>query len=79
MLGDLECQQCKAQYPWMGTRSSTEASARFKDWKVFNGPTYGGGETHVILCPVCGGSEKRGRHRKYDPIDGQEAFDLGEL
>lgn len=76
MIGDLQCQKCPATYPWMGTRSKTEASARFKDWKVYDGPTIGGGETHVVLCPIDGGNLKRARHRAYEPIDGQQSFDI---
>jgi hypothetical protein len=76
MLGDLECQKCPAVYQWRGTKAETEAAARFNDWKVFDGPTMGGGETHVVLCADCGGSIKRARHRAYEPLDGQESFDL---
>jgi hypothetical protein len=75
-VNDLQCQRCPESYPWRGSQSSTEASARFNDWKVYDGPTMGGGETHVVLCPDCGGSIKRVRQRVYEPIDGQQAFDF---
>jgi hypothetical protein len=74
--GDLVCQKCRAIYQWRGTRAKTEAAARFRQWRVFEGITLGGSELKVVLCPDCSGVEKKARHRRYEPIDGQEPFNL---
>lgn len=73
--GDLQCQQCPKTYMFRFDRTTTEAAARFADWKVFSGPSYGGW-VDVILCPDCGGSLKRVRVDRNEPIDGQQAFDF---
>ncbi len=76
--GDLQCQKdhCREIYPWRGSKSATEAAARFRDWRVFEGTTGAGAEIKVILCPDHAGVVKRVRHRAYEPIDGQEAFEI---
>jgi hypothetical protein len=74
--GDLQCQKCLAVYPWRGSKALTEAAARFRDWRVFEGVTHGGAEMRVVLCPEDSGVVKKGRHRAHDPIVGQEAFDI---
>lgn len=76
MSADLRCQKCPAVYMFRFDRNITEAAARFAGWKVYSGPTMGYGWTDVVLCPDCGGSLKRVRVNRNEPIDGQEPFDL---
>lgn len=73
---DLRCQKCPATYMWRQGDRTTEYAARFDDWKVFSGPTESGGHTDVVLCPKCGGNVVRKRVDKFEPLAGQQLFDI---
>lgn len=73
---DLKCQKCPAVFLWRTDDRTTEYAARFKDWKVFQGETEGGGFIRVVLCPADGGSQPRKRVLRHEPIDGQQLFDF---
>jgi hypothetical protein len=73
---DLQCQSCPKKYLWRVDDATTANAARFADWRVYEGPTIGGGYVTVILCADCGGPIRRPRVPKSQPLDGQQSFDF---
>jgi hypothetical protein len=69
---DIVCDTCPARSPWSSSVATTEDRARFKGWRLFDGPGLTGKALKVACCPACFRTGAPARPSVTAVMEGQE-------